>query len=372
MLGSGRTVISVPAQALRNVDVPGSVFDAEILRQVPLAEDLRSAFELVSTVCKKPLCMTRPEIFTHGKARRWLDERLGSVRNHICLSDGSAIKVIERLENHLFVFRPGQRECSVALRNLLSWAPELFSHIRSQVNSFHSAPLKGRQVQPPTTLLLPKAGSPGATPEFLEFFVNGHSAEANAKLILEKAAVPAPKLSDFSAVSYIPFTESGASDPVFSKLLAQMIAAAYFNPEHCVLIRLPVTDENGADVIRPVTLALAAIRGLGVVLPRVPVRNVLLLRHDVSESFFDTHHDRMTFVIDDSFDFWRYTQTLYRQLHGVTYLFRGDRRSLQAVIQCLTEVLGRPPDRRGASAAQAPVLLNWGTKKSAPRGKHGR
>jgi hypothetical protein len=371
MLGSGRTVISVPALALRNVDVPGSVFDAEKLRQVSIAEDLRRAFELVATVCKKPLCMTRPEIFTHGAARRWLGERLGSVRNHICLSDGSAIKVIDGLENHLFVFRSGPHKNSVALRNLLSWAPELFSHVRSQVNTFHAAALDGRLVQPPTTLLLPKARHAGVVPEFLEFFVNGHAAQENAQRIIDRGAVAAPTLSDFTEVSYIPFTESSTFDPIFSRLLAQKIAATYFNPEHCVLIRLPEMPDDAAPWLTPLTAALEAIRGLGIVLPKVPARNVLLLQHDVPESFFGSHQDRVIFTIDESFDFWRYTQAFYRRLQGVTYLFDGDRRRLPAVIQCLTSILGRPPDGRAAPAATGPWLLNWGRKKTAPRRKHG-
>jgi hypothetical protein len=250
MLGSGRTVISVPAFDLRNVDTTGSVFEVEELQQLSIPEDLRRAVSLVSALCKKPLCMTRPEIFTHGAARRWLDDQLGSVRNHICLSDGSAIKVIDGLANHVFLFRLDHRRNSEAMGNLLSWAPELFAQLRSQINTFHGARLGDRLVQPPSAVLLPKARGPDSKPEFFKFSPSTHSTEESATRVMANGQVSEPKLQEFSAVTYIPVTEHSANDPIFSKLLAQTIAATYFNPDRCLLIRLPRPNENVADLFQ--------------------------------------------------------------------------------------------------------------------------
>jgi hypothetical protein len=369
MLGSGRTVISIPAYDLRNVDTSGSVFDARELQRLSIPEDLRRAIQLVSALCRQPLYMTRPEIFTYGAARRWLDDKLGSVRNHVCLSDGSAIKVIDGLANHVFLFRLEHRRNSEALGNLLSWAPELFAQIRSQINTFHGVSLHGRLVQPPTAVLLPKTHSPDGIPEFFQFLTSTHSPEESAKLIMARGAVSEPKLQQFSEVTYIPFTECSAHDPVFSKALAQMVAAAYFNPEHCVLIRLPRPNENSADLFQQLTVALAAILGPGVVIPRIPARNILLLRHDLPESFFDAHHDRICIMFDSSFDFWRYTRALYRRLHTVTYVPRGGGHG-KAVVRCFSVILGRPPtgNRRISRAAQR--QLKWVKRKPSAVARH--
>jgi hypothetical protein len=372
MLGSGRTVISVPAHDLREGDIPGSLFDAAQLQQLLLPEDLRRAFELVAAGCKKPLCMTRPEMFTHGVARRWLDDRLGSVRNHICLSDGSAVKVIDGLENHVFFFRSEQHKQGAALRNLLAWAPEVFAQLRSQINSFHGAMLNDRLIVPPPSLLFPKRERSGAIPEFLEFFVNSHSGPEGARHIITKGAVPAPKLNDFSDVYYIPFTESGAHDPAFSKMLAQKIAAAYFNPSQCLLIRLPALHDNVPGRLHQLSVALEAVRGRGIVMPKVPAPNILLLTHDIPENFFNTHQDHVSILFDSSFDFWRYTQAFYQRLRSVTYWLGNDRGSSKTVIQGFTKLLGRPPTGPRTVTAATPVALQWIQSRSVPGGKHGR
>jgi hypothetical protein len=364
MLGPGRTVISVPAYDLRNVDTSGSVFDARELERLSIPEDLRRAVQLVSALCRKPLCMTRPEIFTYGAARHWLDGQLGSVRNHVCLSDGSAIKLIDGLANHVFLFRLDHRRNSDALGNLLSWAPELFAQIRSQINTFHGASLRGRLVQPPTALLLPKTRSADASPEFFQFLTSRHSAEESARLIMDRGPVSEPKLQQFSEVTYIPFTECSARDRAFSKALAQTIAAAYFNPDHCVLIRLPRPNEDSVDLFQQLTVSLDAILGARVVMPRIPAPNILLLRHDLPESALDAHHDRVGMMFDSSFDFWRYTQALYRRLHTVTYVPSRDEVGFKPALRCFSAMLGRPPAAMRGTAATAPRPLTWTARKT--------
>jgi hypothetical protein len=303
--------------------------------------------------------MTRPEIFTYGAARSWLDDQLGSVRNHVCLSDGTSIKVIDGLANHVFLFRLDHRRNSDALKNLLSWAPELFAQISSQINTFHGASLDGRMAQPPTSVLLPTSRSPDAIPEFFQFYPSIHSTEESARLIMQWGPVSEPNLQQFGEVTYIPFTECSAHDPTFSKLLAQMIAAAYFNPDHCVLIRLPRANENVAELFQQLTVALDAIRGPAVVMPRIAARNVLLLRHDLPESFFDVPHEHVGIMFDASFDFWRYTQAHYRRLHTVTYVPGGDQYGLKAIVQRFSALLGQPPTGRRTTSAAAAQPLQW-------------
>ena len=362
----------MPAHDLREADIPGSLFDAAQLQHLALPGDLRRAFELVSAGCKKPLAMTRPEMFTHGTARRWLDDRLGAVRTHVCLSDGSVVKVIDGLENHVFFFRPEQLKQGAALRNLLAWAPEIFAQLRSQINSFHGAKVNDRLIVPPTSLLFPKRARAAAVPEFFEFFVNSHSGLESARHIIDEGAVAAPELNEFSEVHYIPFTESSTADPAFSKALAQKIAAAYFNPGHCLLIRLPALHDHVPGLLQQITVALEALSRLGIVMPKVPARNIFLARDDVPESYFDTRHARLSFMFDGSFDFWRYTQAFYKRLRGVTYWLGSARESSKSVTRGFSKILGRPATGRQPGSATAQVAMQWIQSRTAPRGRHDR
>jgi hypothetical protein len=325
---------------------------------MPISEGLKCAYQLISTLCQEPLCVARPEIFTHGKPRDWLDSRLGAARNHICLSDGTAVKLIEGLANHVFFYGLGRRKGSADLQNLLTWAPEVFSHIRSQINSFHGALLRGRLIQPPTMLSLTKFPLPAPPAEIYEFCLYPQCPEEGARRIMEKGAIPGRISEEFKELIYIPFSESGAYDAIFTGLVAQTIAAAYFNPDQCVLVRLPTLSDVNADLARQITATLEAIRASGIVMPRVAAKNVFLVRYDLPEDFFDTH-ERVSFIFDDTFEFWRYTRAFFTQLHSVRYLLCGDRRRLQGVVRALTDILGRPPSKPSILPAMPPILLTW-------------
>jgi len=231
--------------------------------------------------------------------------------------------------------------------------------------------LKARLVQPPTTLLLPKRPFEAAVPECFEFFVSTQSAEESARRIIDRGAVSEPRLSEFGEVIYIPLTQTSTHDPVFTALVAQTIAEAYFNPQHCVLIRLPSPNAEVADLLAQMSLALQGLRELGIVMPSVPAHNVLLLREDVPESFFDSQKT-LVFMCDDSFDFWRYTPALYRRLRRLTYRLDGDPRRRGAAVQCLTKMLGYPPTGRRSFTVGTPVILHWARKAAAARVRHAR
>jgi hypothetical protein len=150
----------------------------------------------------------------------------------------------------------------------------------------------------------------------------------------------------------------------FSKALAQIIAAAYFNPDHCVLIRLPRPNEDSADLFQQLTVLLDAILGSRVVMPRIPAPNILLLRHDLPESSLDAHHDRVDIMFDSSFDFWCYTRAFYRRLHSVSYIPSGDENAIKTVVRCFSAMLGRAPAANRGTAAAVPWLLTWAAGKT--------
>ena len=351
-------MISVPPDELKCAELPGSLFEAAQLHRMPISDALKRAAGLVATACRHPVCLVRPEIFTHGQARQWLNARLNGTRHHICLSDGTSVKVIEGLDNHVFFYGLGQRKGSAGLQNLSSWAPEIFSHVRSQINSFHAVVLAGRLVQPPTRLSLPRSRVPAVQPEMYRYVFNPQCPQECARLMVEAGSDPKPTLDEFKELIYIPLSESGSHDAAFSNLAARIIAAAYFDHSQCVLLRLPAANENMPDLAQQMIRTLEAIGASGIVAPRVVAKNVFLLRSDPPESFFDTDR-RWSFVVDHTFDFWRYTQRLYPRLRSVRYLYDGDPRQLQGVVHGLSSLLGRPPCARGEPSMSPPRVLTW-------------
>jgi hypothetical protein len=153
-------------------------------------------------------------------------------------------------------------------------------------------------------------------------------------------------------------SSSSSCDPVFSEAVAQTIAAAYFNPSQCVLLRLPALHDSAADLSRQIVVATEAIRATGIVLPRVAAQNVFLARFDLPESFFDAY-PQVSLMLDETFEFWRYTRALYLKLQSVSYLLGGDQRRLQSVVDGLTKLFGRPPTGQSIAQTVPPIFLTF-------------
>ena len=362
-------MISVPSYLLRNAEIPGSVFAAKLLAGMPMPEELKLAVELVSSLYPHSLCLVRPEIFTNGASRAWLNERLGNITSHLCISDGSAIKILDGLENHIFLYDLAQHRNRACFRNLANWAPEVFSHVRSQINSFQAAEFKGGLIQPPTTLLLPQTRRRGTMPELYEFSLPSNSLEESAKWIVERGPIGELSLAAFREIAYAPMTQSNARDPDFCAIVAQFIAKAYFQPQQCVLLRLPRSNAEQPDTAVRIQAAIHAVRSSKVVLPRVPAKNVLLLTGDLPEEQMESAADRMSLVFDETCGFWRYTREFYRRLRSAAYLFSGDARRLQQVAEGMTELIGAPPVDVNALQANPAQLITWHRRKCPPRKK---
>jgi hypothetical protein len=364
-----RIVISVPLHLLRNAEIPGSVFAAKLLAGMPMPEELKQAIELVSSSYPDSLCLVRPEIFTNGASRAWLDERLGNIAQHVCISDGSAVKVMDGMENHVFLYDLAQHRNRTCFQNLANWAPEVFSHIRSQINSFQAAEFGDGSIQPPTTLLLPQTRRPGIAPELYEFSLPSNSLEESAKWIVERGPIGELSLAAFREITYAPMTQSNARDPHFCAIVAQSIAQAYFQPQQCVLLRLPGSNAEQPDAAVRIQAAIHAARSSNVVLPRVPAKNVFLLTRDLPEEQLEPAAGRISLIFDETFEFWRYTRELYRRLLSVQYLFGGDARRLQQVAAGMTQIIGTPPVAGNALQATVAQLITWHRRKCPPRKK---
>jgi hypothetical protein len=307
-------VVSVPATALGNVPLPGSVFKLAELMKMPLARDLTLALEVVAASCPRAgaetLCVARPEMFTHGPSLAWLSERLGGATDHLNFSDGHTLKLIPTLRNHLFTYGLQSRENRDAFRRLMRWAPELLGQIEVQLNSFHRvANVAGRSEPFPAALLAAQPTLVGMVWRY-GFYLNPHSAQDSCNQSLSWGELASTALPAFEGYTYLVLTDCALQQAGFVRMLAARIERAYFDPGECLLLRLP----TGESALSPrLTAVLEAILATGVLLPRTKARNILWLSGDLPEATLKGWGSRLSLVLPQSSDFWRFTRSLYAE-----------------------------------------------------------
>lgn len=352
-------MLSVPSYLFQGVEIPGSVFAVKHLLGVRMPGELRRAIELVCRCYPNSKCLPRPELFTNGASRAWLDERLGGIDCHVCISDGTAVKIVAGLENDLFFYDSGRFHSRVRLRNLAGWAPEVYRQVRSQINSFEAVELGDEFLQPPTLLLLPTSRLAGPTPEIYDFAAPSASVAESAAWIVERGPVGALSLDPFREIVYAPLTDGNCRDQEFCTLIGQAVMRTCFQPDRCVLLRLPAIEATSRDVVLQIRLALQAIQHGSIVLPRALAGNVFLVTGDLPEDFLEATQRRLVLIFDETFEFWRYTRGLYAGVQGIRYWFGGDPRRLPHVIRGITSLFGAQPQDRVALQGSAVKLVTW-------------
>ena len=340
MLDDGALAISLPALELATFRPPGSIFSARDLAAAELSPELNIAVELVTGICREsgfePTFVARPEIFTHGESRAWLAQRLGDAKDHLALSDGTTIRLIPGLRNHVFLFALGRAADSAALQRLERRAPELFGSLHSQVNT--ALPFgQRRQTPPPIAIAGVDALEPEA-PQFVRLVIDADAIEDRLGRTLRAGALLHPARR-FSELKYIALTETSLDDRGFVKPIAEEINRVFFDARRGLILRAPPNAGGSRDVedrMRAVISALASAR------PRVPVAaadSVLLATCDVSSDRFAGIADVTDFVAHDSFDFWRHSREYYRAFRSISVHARAQRvdgESYAAIVEAMT------------------------------------
>jgi len=336
-------VISIPAQEMAADPYQGSVFDASRIKTLSVPPDLKVAVELFAGAHAggTPLkCIARPEMFTHGRAREWLGGAIGGATNHLALSDGRTLKLIPGLKNHVFVYGLQSAERRLALKRLLRQAPELFPQFASQVNSVHQAPVGSLPKVPALALLRPE---PATAPMmwFYPFYFNRHSLEDSVDHVLGWGAPEAVHLKEFKSVTYLPLTECAIEDSGFTRLVAESISRAYFQPGGCLLIRLPLP---GAELAKRIHGALEGIAAAAVALPRARAQNIFLLAQDIGERALMAIAPQLSLVMHQSVEFWRYTRSLYESAATVRVCLERGEEQAAPLKNLYAQAFGRPAD----------------------------
>jgi hypothetical protein len=312
-------VVSVPAPALGNGPLPGSVFPLSTLRKLQVAPELQLAVDVMAARCPRGgadlLCIARPEMFTHGQSLAWLKQQIGDVSDHLFFSDGHTLKLVPGLRNHVFTYGLQSRDNRDAFRRLMRWAPELLGQVEVQVNSFHRLTNDSGLSEPFPLALLAVEPTPVGMVWLYGLYLNPHSVEDSANQMLSWGELAGATLPPFERYSYVAVTDAALQQAGFIRMLAARIERAYFDPGAGILIRLPA----GSDELKSrLTVTLQAVINTGVRLPRTRAKNIFFLSGDLSEATLKALGTRLSFVWHQSGDFWRFTRRLYAEAGDIT------------------------------------------------------
>jgi hypothetical protein len=317
-------LISLPGTEVGQIDLSGSIIDPDEILAAAVSLELRSAVHLVCDEAARrgvqAQCIVRPELFTHGVSESWLRDRIDPSVQHLCLSDGTAVKPLPSIPTHVFFYRLGLHDNVLALQRLSRRAPELMRGLRSQVNSCFVFGSGAHRVQPVPVYLSRATPLPHTQSSLLPFFFNRDSAEDSANRIEQQGAIILDNLLDFTELRYVPLTETAMTDRDYAKAVAEMVLQASFDQSVLLVLRLPANRDGRHSLVSGIATMLPALRDSGVVLPRVHPRNIMVTTQDLEENHPIFERFPLHILLHESFDFWRHTDSFYARAARITIL----------------------------------------------------
>ena len=324
MFARAGLAISLPGAELAALDLPGSVTEPKAVLADRLSVELRAALLLVLGACRRrrvPVrVVARPEIFTHGNAERWLRTQLGNIVQHLCISDGTTIKHLPGCRTHVFFYRLDRHDNYAALQRLSVRAPELMACVSSQINSALSLGVGAHRFVPEPLYLTRAEAFPRPPARLMPFFFNKHSAEDSANRIEQRGAVALAQIPEHAEILYLPLTETALHDTDFARTVAEVVAEAFYRPQHLLVLRLPSVEAAPRALAAQMAAILPRLRDTGVTIPRSCPPNVLLATDDLAEDSPLLAAGRWTMMFHESFDFWRHTEAFYRRADRVVVM----------------------------------------------------
>jgi hypothetical protein len=252
--------------------------------------------------------------------------------------------------NHVFTYGLQSQRRNSDFKSLMRRAPELLGQCETQINTFHRVASQGLAAEPTPTLIMSPAPKCSDTPWFYGLYVNPHSAEDSIEHMLGWADLEGPPLADFKDIMYIPLTECAAKDSGFQRMLAEMIVSIYFERRKCLLIRLPLP---GFELTERLRIALDGLRATGVQLPQARSKNIFFVSDDMPDAALQNFGGRLTMIMHQTFEFWRYSPALYVKAEQVIVHLDADaKRPSEGAKKLLTEAFGQPPRFVAARAAE--------------------
>ena len=312
-------LVSLPAKELDAFCPPGSIFKDTELRNTSLSVELRLALDVARHACAKRrvplLIVARPEIFTHGLALQWLRDRLGGIEDHLCISDGTAVRPIPLLRNHLFLYRLGIYENAAAFHRLSHCAPELLASMHSQVNTCMTFGLVHNPVCPPSILLqVPEPKRKPKSPTLYRY-VHSQSLQTSVARTLRLELLADEVLSSFKRFTYIPLTETACKDSAFGRAVVQAICGSGADPGVGVILRIPNIGLQAATMEDRVRTVIEFIRCAGAKPSRLAPHSVFFASTNLLSSDISRLARPIDLLMHSSFEFWSCSTAFYERFH---------------------------------------------------------
>ena len=327
MFDSNRLLVSIPARELAHNTPTGSIFPFEELRNFTISTELAAGLDLLETACKSSgstvTAIARPEIFTHGAALQWLLERVEDSKNHLCFSDGEAVRLIPQRINHVFFYRSGLVRCRQALNDLERRAPELFGHLHSQINSAFKFDkrLKSR--------LLCRRGIEEHAYWLLPFFVSRGGVGYDLQSLMAHDSVDQYSIGSPESTTYVACTETALALPEYAAALVADLTDAYLHPARCLIIEAPNIDRAISLPEQRLELLLLALHRHSPSLPSGLPNNVFIHMGGDAELPTPFRSSPARLIAHDSYPFWQRSKEFYSSFSELTVL-RDERSCLDA------------------------------------------
>lgn len=308
----GTLLVSVPATQIAGLALPGSVFGWSVLRDAKLDPALRLALRLVvaqaEAARQRLLFVARPEIFTQGRPRAWLDERIGDAADHLILTDGTTLRTLPGLRNHMFFYKRGVPAQEDALRDLAALVPELLASLTSQVNGALAFRLGPDQLRPPLALMRDAASIPLEQPMEAPFLFHAGDPDRAGLLSAAAAAEPAQAPAPGRPIHFIPLSGAALADAAFVAALGRLVRqAAFGDAGHALILGLPVPDGSEGDLAPRIAAVLRALAGAGLHYPCTQSWGVRFTTAPPSPAALEG--GRLT--LHPATPFWRFGLSLY-------------------------------------------------------------
>jgi hypothetical protein len=358
LFGLSGLLVSLPAKELRDFAPSGSVFGTAELRDVLISDELRSALDLTQQVCARQrtrlLSVVRPEIFTHGATLEWLRGRLGGIQDHLCISDGTAVRPIPELRNHIFLYGLGKHEHAIAFKRLSHWAPELLAGMDSQVNTCLSFRVGRKLISPPSVLVQVAERNVGLPSPRYFIYGRGASIEISVERTVAKEAQLNRLARNCRHITYVPMTETALLDRTFATAVARAISRSYSEPSRCVLLRLPRLAAAAGTVQDRLKATLEALRAAGLKHPRVPSSSLMFVTADPAAASLAALSASLDLLMHPSFEFWCHPRDYYDAFQGLlVFDSTASNPNRVALHDLLTSAFGRRPELRPATKPPA-------------------
>jgi len=346
---SGRQLaISVPAAELRGIKHPSAVFPVGELDRAPLSIALRRAINLVchhaAAMDAPPLVVVRPEMYPEGASLAWLQERIKGVEEHVGISDGSVVKAIPGLRNHLFFCGLSTESGETRFSGLAERATEGFLPFNSQINSARAVRGRHRSVRLPTKALPAIPGEDPFEIELENFYLNPWSLEDSLGRMALFGRRPLRTAFAYRRLTIVPTVEAALADPAYRLRLARLVSTHFFDPDSCLILQTPLAflarpDEEDDD--GSLKKLLAALRDTPTAIPRQPAANIFIARRRVPPKLVSVSGAETTLILSDANALWSYAPEEYRAFSSILILARQGHSYRTQFYGMAQELIGR-------------------------------